>query len=278
MRTKAGWLCGIVVMVALALPFAGNSLAQTTTVEMKNFEVIAVSGDKLIFRDPTGTREITVPADFRFTIDGKKMALSELKPGMKGTATVTTTTTVVPVFVTELREAEVLKASDMSMTLRGADGNTKRFTQGELNKRNIEIFKDGKEVRIADLKKGDKLSAVIITAAAPAVLTEQEVKATLAEAAPAAAPTQMAAATPPATSSATPAAAAPPATTSAPPAAAAPAATPAPAPAPAPAASPAPMAPKPAAEPAGMSTMTWLLIAIAIAAVLFFFLRRKKEA
>jgi LPXTG-motif cell wall-anchored protein len=38
------------------------------------------------------------------------------------------------------------------------------------------------------------------------------------------------------------------------------------------------MAPKPAAEPAGMSTMTWLLIAIAIAAVLFFFLRRKKEA
>ena len=151
--------------MALALPFAGNSLAQTTTVEMKNFEVIAINGNKLVFRDQTGTREITVPDDFRFTIDGKKMAVSELKPGMKGTAAVTTTTTVVPVFVTELREGEVLRASDMSMTVRGADGNTRRFTQGEINKRGIEIVKDGKAVRIADLKKGDKLSAVIITAA-----------------------------------------------------------------------------------------------------------------
>ena len=32
--------------------------------------------------------EYTVPADFRSTVDGKKMAASELKPGMKGTATV----------------------------------------------------------------------------------------------------------------------------------------------------------------------------------------------
>ena len=122
-----------------------------------------------------------MPDDFRFTVDGKKMAVSELKPGMKGTATVTTTTTVTPVFVTEVREAEVLRASDLSMTVRRADGNTRRFTQGELDKRGIQIIKDGKPVRIADLKKGDKLSAMIITSGAPAVLTEQEVQATLAE-------------------------------------------------------------------------------------------------
>ena len=55
--------------------------------------------------------------------------------------------------VTEVREGEVLRASDMSMTVRTADGITRRFTQGELNKRGIEIIKDGKAVRIADLRR-----------------------------------------------------------------------------------------------------------------------------
>ena len=44
------------------------------------------------------------------TVDGKKMAVAELKPGMKGTATVTTTTTSKPVFVTEVKEGVVLDA------------------------------------------------------------------------------------------------------------------------------------------------------------------------
>ena len=159
------------------------ALAQTTssTVEMKDFEVIAVNGDNLVFRDQTGARQITVPQDFRFTIDGKKMAVSELKPGMKGTAVVTTTTTVIPVFATEVRDVEVLRASDLSVTVRGADGNTRRYSRGELNTRGVAIYKDGKEVRIADLKRGDKLTAVIVTSAAPVVLTEQEVQAALAD-------------------------------------------------------------------------------------------------
>ena len=268
MKTKTSWLSRGFAAVALGLAFACAGLAQTTssTVDMKDFEVIAVNGNKLVVRDQAGAREITVPDDFRFTIDGKKMAVSELKPGMKGTALVTTTTTVTPVYATEVRDAEVLRASDMSMTVRGADGNTRRFTQGDLNKRNIDIFKDGKEIRIADLKKGDKLSAVIITAVAPAVLTEQEVQATLADPAPApapaaapavAAPTKAAEAEPVKMAAATPAAATP--------AAAVPA--------------PAPSGATPVTAPAesGM-TMTWLLIAVAIAIVLFLFLRRKKQA
>lgn len=57
----------------------------------------------LVIRDERGTNELTVPADFRFTVDGKKMSVPELKAGMKGTATVTTT--VKPVFVIEIKEA-----------------------------------------------------------------------------------------------------------------------------------------------------------------------------
>ena len=143
MRTNAGWLSGVIVTVALGLAFAGAPLAQTTsTTDVRNFEVISVDGNKLVVRDERGTQELTVPDDFRFTVDGKKMSVSELKAGMKGTATVTTTTTVKPVFVTELREGEVLRASPISMTVRTADG-ARKFTQTELDTKGIRIYKDG---------------------------------------------------------------------------------------------------------------------------------------
>ncbi len=182
MRTKMTWPLTVFVMIALGFAVAGASLAQTATaVDVRNFEVISVAGNKLVVRDERGTQELTVPDDFRFTVDGKKLSVSDLKAGMKGTATVTTTTTVTPVVVTEVREAEVLRASDTSMTVRGTDG-VRRFTQGQLDTKGIEIFKDGQSVRIADLRRGDKLTATIVTSGPPVVLTEQEVQATLAEA------------------------------------------------------------------------------------------------
>ena len=131
MRTKATGLSGVMLMVALGLAFAGVALAQTTTtVDERNFEVISVDGNKLVVRDQKGTNEYTVPDDFRFTVDGKKVPVSELKAGMKGTATITTTTTVKPVVVTQVREGEVLRSAAMSVTVREPDGNVRRFTQG----------------------------------------------------------------------------------------------------------------------------------------------------
>ncbi len=246
MRTKAGWLSGVIVMVALGLAFAGASMAQTTsTTDVRNFEVISVDGNQLVVRDEKGTQEITVPDDFRFTVDGKKMTVSELKAGMKGTAVVTTTTTVKPVFVTELREGEVLRASPISMTVRTADG-ARKFTQTELDTKGIRIYKDGNSVRLSDLKKGDKLSATVITHGAPIVLTEKEVQATLDEPEPA--PTKVATAAP------------------------APATTPAPSPAP----SATPPASQPA-EPSGQGTMWYWVIAVLVALAVFFFVRRRKQ-
>ena len=108
-------LAGITVIVALALAFAGAPLAQTTTTQdVRNFEVISVDGNKLVARDQNGAGQFAVPDDFRFTVDGKKVPVSELKPGMKGTATITTKTTVTPVVVTEIKEGVVLRAEQHS--------------------------------------------------------------------------------------------------------------------------------------------------------------------
>ena len=83
------------------------AVAQTTTAssETKEFEVIGVDGNLLIVNLPEGTREINVPPGFMFTVNGQQMSVEQLKPGMKGTATITTKTTVTPVTVTEVRAA-----------------------------------------------------------------------------------------------------------------------------------------------------------------------------
>jgi hypothetical protein len=77
---------------------AGISSAQTTSTasEVKKFEVIAVDGNDLVVRLPEGTRQINVPPGFVFTVNEKPLSVSDLRPGMSGTATITTTTTVTP--------------------------------------------------------------------------------------------------------------------------------------------------------------------------------------
>jgi hypothetical protein len=191
--------CGALVCLTAAV-----SLAQTsTTSETKKFQVIAVEGNQLVVRVPEGTRELTVPADFRFNVDGKMLSVQELKPGMSGTATVTTRTTLVPVSVTEVKNGTVMQAQGNSIIVRTDDG-IKMFTQSDIDKRGIKIMRDGQPANISDFRANDRLTATIVTAKPPRTITEKEVQATLAKSGGAAAP---AGAAPPAAATPQPAAA-----------------------------------------------------------------------
>ena len=175
----------LVVAVVCGMAVASQAGQTTTSAQTtKSFEVLSVQGGQLVVKLPEGTRELTVPDDFRFTVDGKQLALAELKPGMKGTATITTRTTVTPVTVTEVKNGTVMQATGASVLVKTDEG-FKNFTQGDLDKRGVKIMRDGKLVDLSSLRKDDRLSATIITSKPPHVLTEKEVNATLA-AAPAA--------------------------------------------------------------------------------------------
>jgi len=173
----------IVLAASIVCSTAIVSRAQTTTSssETKTFNVLAVDGNSLVVSLPEGMKELTVPDDFRFTVNGKQLSVHELKVGMKGTATITTRTTVTPVTVTEVKQGKVIRASGASVTVQSADG-FKEFTQGDVDKRGVKIMVRGKPVQIKDLHSGQVLTATIITEKPPHVLTQQEVQATLATA------------------------------------------------------------------------------------------------
>jgi hypothetical protein len=188
-----------VLAAAIVCLTAVASLAQQTTssTETKTFEVIAVVGNQLDVRLPEGTRELTVPDDFRFTVNGKQLSVHELIPGMKGTATITTRTTITPVTVTEVKSGQVVVRSGGSIIVRTPEG-VRSFSQGEVDKRGVKIMRDGKQVQLSELREGDRLSATIITAQPPSVVSEKEVIATLAAAKADVAAAPSAAAAPPA--------------------------------------------------------------------------------
>jgi len=273
MTKPAAWLAGVLAVLVLGFTFAGEPRAQTqttTTVAVRNFEIIAVDGNHLILQDERGTSDYFVPDDFTFTVDGKKMTVAGLKAGMKGTATVTTTTTVTPVVVTQLRSGVVVNKEVNSVTvLDRSDNVRKRFTQDQVNARGLQIFKDGKSIPVSALNKGDEISATFVSQRSPEVVTERDVQATLAQAPatteapamkaePSAAKTESTATKTESTATKTESSAVVAPTT---PAAATQSTT----------AAPAPVA------SSGLGTGWYVVIAVVIAAILFLVMRRRKD-
>ena len=179
MRRNRAWLVGLgSICLSGLIVSTASAQQQSTSTEVKNFEVVSVDGNKVVVKGEQGAQEITVPEDFRVTVDGKSVSVRELRPGMKGSATITTTTTVTPVYVTEVRNAEVVQASASSIIVRGQNG-FQMYTEGDVEKRGIKIFKNGRPVSFSDLHTRDKLTATIVTEGPPKVVTEREVEARL---------------------------------------------------------------------------------------------------
>ena len=166
-------LAAAFVNVAAIVPHAQQTSTSTQT---KTFEILAVDGNQLVVSLPEGTKELTVPDDFRFTVNGQPLSVHQLRPGMKGTATITTQTTVTPVTVTEVKNGTVVQSSAGSIIVQ-TDQGYRAFSQGELEKRGVRIVKNGKPVDLPDLHKGDQLTATIVTEKPPRVVTQKEVQA-----------------------------------------------------------------------------------------------------
>jgi hypothetical protein len=186
----------VLAAAVVAVTSVASPAQQTTSAsETKTFEVIATEGNRLVVRLPEGTRELTVADDFRFSVDGQQLSVRQLTPGMKGTARITTRTTVTPVTVTEVKNGTVVHSINSTILVRTDEG-VRSFTQNDVDKRGVKIMRGGKPAQVSDFRQGDRLTATIITSKPPQVLTEREVQAVLAAPSAAAAPPAAAAAPP----------------------------------------------------------------------------------
>ena len=177
-RSRAATLLLSLLLCAPAVLAQASSPATGT----RNFEVISTDGNHLVVRDETGIQEYTVPEDFRFTVDGKELGATELKPGMRGTATLTSATSTRAVHVTMVKMGTVVSQTGRSVTVKTDDGKINRFTQSEADARGLQIYMDGKPVKVSALNPGDRLDATIVTTGTPEILTAQALDESLAAA------------------------------------------------------------------------------------------------
>ena len=222
MKFRGGrFVLGIGLLAVAAGVATAQPTSQTTKTEMGKPEtttttrhveatVVSVNGNKVVGKDASGhATEYTIPEGFKFQYQGKDIGVADLKPGMHVSATITTTTTLTPVTVSDIRKGTVLAVSGDNIIIRGPNG-IRRFSNQDAQKRGAKIMRNGQEVSLSDLREGDVITAVFVTEAEPKIVTEREAKAMATSApAPAPAPAPVAAAPAPARAPAPAAAPAP---------------------------------------------------------------------
>jgi LPXTG-motif cell wall-anchored protein len=146
-----------VILIMLIVPVV--AFAAEVNYEVRRGTVVSHFGDQLVVRLASGEeKEITVPAGYKFTVDGRELGLNELTPGTELTAVIKTTKTPITVKTTRIENGEVMKVSGSHLWVK-TNGQIKNFTVPS----DFRFQVDGKEVGINDLRPGYKLTAEIVT-------------------------------------------------------------------------------------------------------------------
>ncbi len=164
---------------------AGQS---SRTVTVNRGEVYAVDGNDLIVKMADGTfRHFPdVPESARATVDGKKLGIHDLKPGMMLERTIITTTTPMIVTTIQTVTGKVWHVNPpLSVILTLEDNTNQEFKIPKDQKFNV----DGQMVDAFALRKGMKVSATKIVEVPTVVSSEQQ---SVTGKTPAAAPTEIA--------------------------------------------------------------------------------------
>jgi len=152
--TAMAFLAGALTLSAQVETKTTTAVGKANVVtKVERGEVLAVSGSDLIIRMADGSmRNIqNVPESARVTVDGKKLGIRELKPGMKLQRTITTTSTPMTVTTVQTVKGKVWFINPPStVILTMEDNNNQQFKIPDGQKFNV----DGKMVDAFELRKG----------------------------------------------------------------------------------------------------------------------------
>jgi len=151
---------------------ATTSRAPTKEVKIETGEVVAVRGNDLFVKMPDGTiRDFpNIPESATATVDGKKLGIHELKPGMKLQRTTVTTTTPQVVTTIETVTGKVWHVNPpVSVILTLENGQNQMFKIPEGQKFTV----NGQETDAWGLKDGMMVTATKITTAEATSVTQK---------------------------------------------------------------------------------------------------------
>jgi hypothetical protein len=130
--------------------------ASTVKTEKLSGTVVVVDGNKLVVRMSSGDiRYFEPPASRRFTVDGQDLTVSDLKPGTKLQATVTTTTTPITERTTTVGTGKVWHVAGTNVILTLPNGENRQYKVDSNYKFNV----NGQPATVFDLRKGMVVAA-----------------------------------------------------------------------------------------------------------------------
>lgn len=181
---KSSMFLAALALAAVGCVFAGQAFAQQKTVEQKqtgpsqfqvdtrNTTVAYIEGNHLVVRLADGTLEaIRIPAGERFNIDGDRLTLHQLKPGMILTEQTFTTTRPIVVKTVEITDGTVWQASPTRLAIRTKENKVVDYTIPEW----ATITVNGEETSLHTLRRGQTITATIITEE-PMTVSERAVR------------------------------------------------------------------------------------------------------
>ena len=147
----------------------GQAIKQAT---VERGEVVYVSGNDLVVKMEDGQiRHFpNVSESVRIDVDGQKLGIHDLKPGMKLQRTIITSTTPKTITIVKSVTGTVWNVNPpLSVILTMEDGNNQQFTIPKDQKFTI----DGQQVDAWGLKKGMKVSATKVVEVPETVVSQQ---------------------------------------------------------------------------------------------------------
>lgn len=146
-----------------------------TQVKIERGEIVNVSGNEVTVKMESGElRVVTPPPGATIMVEGKKLTIKDLQPGMKVEKATFATTTDREIVTTRTIEGKIWHINaPVSVILRFPDGTNKQYKipKGQM------FSVDGKMVSAFHLKKGMNVKATVITTE-PYVHMQEEVKRT----------------------------------------------------------------------------------------------------
>lgn len=165
-------LASFAVVALASVAYVGQAFAQQKTVEhtqtgpdkitvdTRHTTVTYIEGNHLVVRLADGSLEaIRIPPEERFNIEGQKLTLHELKPGMTLTDEVYTTEKPMMVKTVEITEGRVFYVGPRRLTIHTKEGEVVNYNIPEWATTII----NGEERSLHELRRGQTITATITT-------------------------------------------------------------------------------------------------------------------